>query len=341
MMRVARLACLILVAAPVLATPAAAQAPAVDQYTNQGSAGAGNPGSNPGNSGSSGGNPGNPGSNPGNPGNPGSNPGNPGSNPGHPGSNGGNPGSGGATQGSHPGTGGGSSATAPPTLRLAFGGASASLTDSIDTALRQGGIAPSSVATITKKSVERFLDSALAGQLSGDGAEAVGRAVAQLIVEPGAQSAAVLKALLGYAPDVGPATHAVFTRSGAPSGDYADFQKGVVEGSSDVPRAYAEMSSAKKSFVKAFDALGVPTVDDIETAAGKTALVAILVAGAEGNFGSKASADAKLVGGEVKPVSVTTEGGGATLTYLLLALVGVAVLWSVLGLRPRRLRRGR
>ncbi|MFP5362619.1 MAG: hypothetical protein ACLGI5_07805, partial [Thermoleophilia bacterium] len=85
--------------------------------------------------------------------------------------------------------------------------------------------------------------------------------------------------------------------------------------------------------------LDVPTVDNLDTAAGKAALVAILVSGAEGNFGSKPSADAKLVDGEVKALSATTSDGGIGAgTYLLLALVVVAVLWSALGLRPRRLR---
>jgi hypothetical protein len=310
MMRVARLACLIVIAAPVLATPAAAQAPAVDQYTDAGQsgvAGAQESGSSAGNSGS--------------------------------GDSSGT--SGGGSQGAQSGASGSAVASVIPSLRVSFGGASDALTANIDAALRQGGITPSVTGQVTKQRVEDFLGSALAKQLSADGAEAVGRAVAELLVEPGAQTAAVLTALLGYAPQVGPATHTVFTRSGTPSGDYADFQKGIVEGSSDVPRAYAEMSDASKSFVEAFSALGVATVDNIDTASGKAALVAILVSGAEGNFGSKPTADAKLVGGEVKPISVTTgEGGGATLTYLLLGLVGVAILWSVLGLRPRRMHRG-
>ena len=119
----------------------------------------------------------------------------------------------------------------------------------------------------------------------------------------------------------------------------AAFEKGVVAGFDGVPRAYAEMASAKRSFVDAFDALGVSTVDDIDTASGKAALVAILVSGAEGNFGSKATADAKLVDGEVRPLSATVgDSGGAPLSYLLLAIVFVAFM-SVVGLRPRRRRR--
>lgn len=105
-----------------------------------------------------------------------------------------------------------------------------------------------------------------------------------------------------------------------------------------MPRACAELSSAKTSFVKAFARLGVATVDNIDKPAGRSALVAILVSGAEGNFGGKPTADAKLVDGDVRPISTTAGGDdrGATTAYLLLGLVVVAVLWSVLGLRPRR-----
>jgi hypothetical protein len=77
----------------------------------------------------------------------------------------------------------------------------------------------------------------------------------------------------------------------------------------------------------------------VDTAAGRAALVAILVSGADGNFGSKPTADSKLVDGEVKPISATTGGGIDSSVGYVLVLVVAAVLWSVLGLRPRRLRR--
>lgn len=225
------------------------------------------------------------------------------------------------------------------TLRISFGVGSVKLDIAINLALRQGGIVPSRVANVMGQDIKRFLDSPIARQLSSGDAEDVGREVGRLIVNPGPATAAVLQELIGYAPDIGDATNAVFTRSHAMKGEAAAFEKGVVAGSDDVPRAYVEMSSAKRSFVKAFQAIGVPTVDDIETAAGKAALVAILVSGAEGSFGSKATADARLVDGEVRPLSATVgDSAGATTSYLLLAIVVVALM-AAAGLRPRR-RRG-
>ncbi len=266
MKRVARLACPIFIAALLHAAPAAAQAPAVNQYTGPGP-------------------------------------------------------------------------SAGLTLRISLGPVSVQLQVQIDLALRQGGIAPGATAAVTTKDIKRFLNSPIARRLSSGDAEDVGRAVGRLIVDPAPATAAVLQELIGYAPVLGDGTHAVFTRGRALKGEMAAFEKGVVEGSDDVPRAYVEMSSAKRSFVNAFDALGVSTVDNIETASGKAALVAILVAGAEGNFGSKATADAKLVDGEVRPLSATVgDAGGAPLSYLLLVIVVVALM-AAAGLRPGRRRR--
>lgn len=327
-MRVARPVCLILFAVLLSATSAGAQAPAVDQYTNTGS-GSPNSGSNNGSNNGS--------NSPNNGSNNGSNPTNGpnGSSPGQSGNGGGSPGVSGNPAGGQGGSGAG--AGKPSSLRLSFGSVSPSLVGAIDSALAQGGIEPSMTGRLTRAAVEDFLESALARKLSTGDAEAVGAAVGKLIVDPGPLTPAVLAALLGEAPPISPATHAVFTRSSTPKGDYADFQKGLVEGSSDVPRAYVEMSGAKTSFVEAFGALGVPTVDNIETQAGKNALVAILVSGAKGNFGSKPTADAKLVDGEVKPLSASIGNGpGDGLAGpLLLGVIVLALLWT-LGMRPRR-----
>jgi hypothetical protein len=302
-MRVARLACLIIIAVPLLAAPALAQGPAVHQYTAPGQGIAGE-----GTSGSSGGT----------------------------GSSGATGSSGQTGAGA---TAGGGAGAAPPTLRLSFGAEDPQLTAAIDAALVQGGMPPSLVGIVTQERLGRFLDGRLADELGDGEAEAVGRAVGQLIADPGAGTSEVLKSLLGYVPQAGPATHAIFTRSSALKGDVAKFQRGLVKGSSDVPRAYVELASAAKSFVKVFDALKVPTVDNVDTDAGKAALVAILVSGAEGNFGGKPTADSKLVDGEVRPISATTIGGLDQGVGYVLAIVVAAVLWSVLGLRPRRLRR--
>lgn len=301
MMRVARLTCLIFLAIPLLVVPATAQGPAVHQYTEPGSGikGASVSGTNAGPGARTSGRP-----------------------------------AGGSSAGTTAPTGG-----PPPTLRLSFGAPDDSLDDAIDAALMQGGMPPSLPAQVKKARLASFLDGKLADELGDGDPEAVGRAVAQLVIDPGPRTPEVLAALLGNVPQTGPATHAIFTRSSAATGDSAQFQRGLVKGSSGVARAYVELSSAARSFVGPFDALGVPTVDNLDTAAGRTALVAILVSGAEGNFGAKPSADSKLVDGEVRPISAVTSGGFDPPVGYVLALVVVAVLWSVLGLRPRRMRR--
>ena len=102
---------------------------------------------------------------------------------------------------------------------------------------------------------------------------------------------------------------------------------------------YVELSDAPTSFVTSFAQLGVSTVDDLDTAAGKAAFKAILVDGAEGNFGTKPTADSKLTPLGVKPISApVTEGAGASLAaampyLLLLGLVFGALVWALPALR--------
>lgn len=252
--------------------------------------------------------------------------------------------------GSGPGAGSGAAVTAAATysVRLTFGSeAPAALVDAIEAALAQAGLGAGSQAVIPRTTVEEFLDSDLATSLGG-GPEAIGRAVAGLLLAPSGQTAAVVSAL-GLDPDVvaDTPTHAIFTRTSTATGDLAAFESGIVKGFDGVPRAYVELADASKSFVEAFKKLGVPTVDNLDTPAGKAAFVAILVSGATGSFGTKDTADSKLTALGVEPLAAELaqpdDGSiGAAMPYvLLLALVSGALLRALPGLRKPPLRQRR
>jgi hypothetical protein len=240
------------------------------------------------------------------------------------------------------GTGATAGVTATTALSLTFGAAVPDdLQTEIDAALAQAGLTPGPTGAIAQRAVEDFLGSALARSLAGDGGPgAVGEAVAALLLHPGAQTAAVLQALhVGPVTLTAAPTQAVLTRTTAATGDYGAFVDGLVKGLDKIPRVYVELSDATTSFVKAFAQLGVSTVDDLDKAAGKAAFKAILVNGAEGNFGTKPTADSKLTPLGVKPISApvadTGAGslGGAMPYLLLLALVFGALVWALPALR--------
>ena len=255
-------------------------------------------------------------------------------------SGGGFGGGGGGTAGG--GTAAGGGVTATQAFTLSFGGSVPDdLQTELDAALAQAGLTPGPAGAIGPKAVEDFLGSALAKALAGGGgAGAVGEAVAALLLHPGGQTAAVLQALLIAPVTVtGPLTQAVFTRTAQASGEYGAFLDGLVKGLDNVPRVYVELSGAATSFVKTFAQLGVSTIDDLDKAAGKAAFKAILVNGAEGNFGTKPTADSKLTPLGVEPISApVTDAGGASVSaampyLLLLALVFGALVWALPALR--------
>jgi hypothetical protein len=257
-----------------------------------------------------------------------------------PGTGGGGGGSGGGTGAG--GTGATAGVTATQALTLSFGGSVPDdLQNELDGALAQAGLTPGPTGAIGPHAVEDFLGSALARTLAaGGGAGAVGAAVAALLLHPGAQTAAVLQALLlDPVPLTAAPTQAVFTRTSAATGDYGAFLDGLVKGLDKIPRVYVELSGAATSYVKTFAQLGVSTVDDLDKSSGKAAFKAILVNGAEGNFGTKPTADSKLTPLGVKPISapVVDSGGGslgASMPYLLLlALVFGALVWALPALR--------
>lgn len=246
-------------------------------------------------------------------------------------------GSGGATTG-----GTGATAAATSAISLTFGASTPPhLADEITAAVLQAGLTPGPAGEITRKAVEDFLGSGLANALAaGGGPGAVGRAVAAVLLHPGAQTAAVLQALLTDPAAITAApTHAIFTRTTAATGDYGRFLDGVVKGLADVPRVYVELSDATTSFVGAFAKLGVPTVDNLDKPSGKSAFGAILISGAEGNFGGKPTADSKLTALGVQPIAAEVPPAGSpsvgeAMPYLLLVtLVLGALLWALPAIR--------
>lgn len=72
-------------------------------------------------------------------------------------------------------------------------------------------------------------------------------------------------------------------------------EDGLIAGlrSARVPVVGIELSAADPSWIESFDSAGLSTVDSVDRLSGKVALVFAL-AGAEGNFGVKASADSLL-----------------------------------------------
>lgn len=243
------------------------------------------------------------------------------------------------------GSGGGTGATADvrttQALSLTFGSRIPDdLQTETDAALAQARLTPGPTGAIARRAVEDFLGSALAKGLAPGGGGAAGEAVAALLLHPGAQTAAILRALLvdPVALRAAP-THVVLARTTTATGDYGAFIAGLVKGLDKVPRVYVELSGATTSYVKAFSQLGVSTVDDLDKAAGKAAFKAILVNGAEGNFGIKPTADSKLTPLGVKPISApVADGGGGSLGVampylLLLALVFGALVWALPALR--------
>ncbi len=231
-------------------------------------------------------------------------------------------------------------------VTLNFGGRTPRLLRvQIAATLAQAGLAQQQT-TSTQRDVKDFLASPLAEELAGAGAGpgAIGRAVARSILHPTAQTPRLMRALFGTQSVGATPTLAIFTRTAGVAGDARRFEDGIVRGLEDVPHGYAELSDADPSFVKQFMKLEVPTVDNLDTAAGRAAMIAILTAGAVGNFGTKATADSRLTSAGVKPLAVHVpvpgDSGpslGALGAYVLLFAVIVGGLaWAL----PARRRRG-
>jgi hypothetical protein len=75
-----------------------------------------------------------------------------------------------------------------------------------------------------------------------------------------------------------------------------EFEAGLIEGASTarIPTVGVELVSTNPSQVSWYQSRGISSVDDLDTAAGRTAL-AFTLAGAHGDYGEKSTADAGLV----------------------------------------------
>lgn len=212
-----------------------------------------------------------------------------------------------------------------------------------------GRTAPLPVVS-SSRAMRSFLASPLAERVSAGSQADLGRAVARLILHPSARTPAVMRALFGARAARTVPRLAIFTRSTPATGDLRGFQDGIVRGFAEIPRGYAELSDAPTSFVEDFARLGVPTVDNLDAAAGRAALVAILTTGARGNFGTKPTADAVLTPTGVQrlaargpligePASPGSPGSPALYGPLLAIVLG-ALAWALPVRRRRRPRPG-
>lgn len=187
----------------------------------------------------------------------------------------------------------------------------------------------------TKARLRAFLASPLAKLLSADGAEATGRAFGAQLVQVTPIARRAFPVLFGPATRFVPVIRAVLTRRASLTDKQIAFQKGVAEGlaSTDIPLAYVERSDRKTpSLVDDYRKLGILTVDDIDTAAGKLRLGKIML----GLITTQQAVDAI----DVKPASqgIRDNGDGpAGASWGLLAVLGAAAaLFATGSIRRRR-----
>ncbi|MCW3014753.1 MAG: hypothetical protein JWO02_1845 [Solirubrobacterales bacterium] len=220
---------------------------------------------------------------------------------------------------------------------LQFGTAPKKLRDDIVTALTQAGLQVIFNGIATQKRLQTFLASPLAELFSAKGDEPVGKAFgAQLVnVTPAARRA--FPVLFGPKTPFVPVIRAVLTRRDALTDGQVDFHIGVTKGlkSTDIPLAYVERSDRKTpSLVKTYQKLGVLTVDDLDTQAGKQRLGGIML----GTITTQQAVDAI----NVEPTSQLTGTAGdspGAAPWIILALLGGGAVFFVTGGLRRRGRR--
>lgn len=225
-------------------------------------------------------------------------------------------------------------AAVPGVALLSFGLADGPVRDDVAAAVAIAGLRTLPLDDLTARRLDAFLDSPLLKRL-GDSDRAAGRALAAQLVTGTPLAREAFAALFPGATFV-PLTRAVVTRSPKLTDRQEAFLLGIAAGlhSSGVPAAYAELSDADPSFVKDFRELGLLTVKDVDTPAGKQRLAQILL----GQVTTQKAVNAVLADRTAAPVVDGDGSAGAAPWLLLVALVGGAVMFVV---GPARRRLGR
>lgn len=202
---------------------------------------------------------------------------------------------------------------------LALGGLSQSLRDDITAALEPSGAEIAKVAVVAEPPDRVPLAEATEDRVrdlrrNDRALEGYGTAAGRSFVDGGGAFEATREVLLSRFSGSEGAVDAVIVVRDTPSGldDDEDsttdlVEDGLVDGvdEADVNAIGVERSDARDSSVAYFGGRGLTTVDDIDLAPGRVALVYAL-AGAEGDFGVKSTAEALL------PDLLTTPSGAPT-----------------------------
>ena len=195
---------------------------------------------------------------------------------------------------------------------IALGGLGDDLTDDVREALQGTGATLTEVAVIREPpDAEALVDAAgteVPGRSRGDAVEAAAHRAGRLLVEGGVRFEDLRAALFSRYSGDPRGIDAVVVARGRPSelegrddentdrledGLVAGLRAGLLGGPAGASMVGVERSDTEESSVTFFGQRDVSTVDNVDEVAGRVALVYVLC-GAEGNFGTKDSADGLL-----------------------------------------------
>lgn len=191
---------------------------------------------------------------------------------------------------------------------IALGGLSGDLARDIEDALEPAGGSVTEVAVVREPPDVEALGAELAGtrharvRRNPAAIEALGRTLGRQLVLGGGVIRQVRPQLLSrFSGQLGRADDVVVVRDAPDELSRRDaeaterLEDGLLEGirTSRLPAVGVEQTDTEESSVELFDSHDLSTVDNVERIAGRVAMVSVL-AGAEGNFGVKDSADELL-----------------------------------------------